>query len=216
MRKIIDLSNQKFGKLTVIKYLGNDKHKKALWLCKCDCGNETVVESSRLRKGHTKSCGCYRNESAFIKSTTHGKSKSRLYKIWYAMVNRCYNPSSESYKSYGARGIKICDCIPDFITFYQWSVNNGYSDELTIERKNVNDNYCICQNNIKWAGKVEQARNTRIHKSNTSGQRGIGFHKASGKFRARICVENKQIHLGTFDTLEEATAARKTAEFKYW
>lgn len=102
--KFIDLTGKKFGRLTVIKYMNNSK-----WLCKCDCGNEKIVISGDLTRGHTVSCGCFKKTRLGIETTTHGLSKNktfqRLYKIWTHMKERCYNKNSPKYKIYGQRNI---------------------------------------------------------------------------------------------------------------
>lgn len=116
------LIGQKFGRLTVIEFHHKDKYNNLYWLCKCDCGNETVVRAGNLRTGHTVSCGCYmreRSKELIIKrSTTHGLGKCRLNNIWNNMKQRCYNEKSPDYQWYGAREITICnEWKDDFKTF---------------------------------------------------------------------------------------------------
>ena len=129
MSKFKDLTGQRFGKLMVVSraddYIKPNGNKIIQWRCVCDCGNEVVVRGEYLKSGHTKSCGCNKSISHTI---THGKSKSRLYKIWIGMKERCYNPNRNSYCWYGAKGICVCDEWDDFENFYDWSMNNGYSD----------------------------------------------------------------------------------------
>ena len=161
-------AGQKFGKLTVIKLektktriyncslskSGKRKLNLLYYLCKCDCGNYTVIEKSHLTKkfNNTKTCGC--------SNGTHHKRNTRLYHIFHDMKKRCYNPNSKSYKDYGGRGIKICkEWLYDFMSFYNWATSNGYNDNLTIERINVNKDYQ--PSNCKWITFKEQARNKR-------------------------------------------------------
>ena len=138
MGKFHDLTGQKFGKLTVIEHKGKNAHKHTLWLCRCECGNKIIIRSGDLVTGSTKSCGCSRQESL----KKHGKRNTRLYNIWANMIQRCTNQNIPAYKNYGARGIVVCDeWHKSFASFYEWATTHGYSDELTIERIDVNGNY---------------------------------------------------------------------------
>lgn len=155
------LAGKRFGRLTVLSYQGNDKNRAALWLCRCDCGNEIVKTSSYLTHSKVASCGCLAKE----KCQRMGKSNlkypnaiPRLLSIWTGMKYRCNNEKSTDWKNYGGRGIKICeDWMNSFDSFQYWAIFNGYKEGLTIERKDVNGDYC--PENCCWIANKEQIWN---------------------------------------------------------
>ena len=160
-----DLANQKYGYLTPIKPIGRNKNGYAIWLCKCECGNECQVAYPYLIRGNTKSCGCYRRKTSSEKmkklhKPIHGLHGTRLYNIYNGMKARCYNPKSHKYKNYGGRGVTICnDWLGKngFINFKNWAFANGYQNNLTIDRINVNGNYE--PDNCRWADITTQENN---------------------------------------------------------
>lgn len=155
--KAADLTGEKFGKLTVVKRVTNETKNGVFWLCKCDCGNESVVKASNLRSGSTKSCGCIRKKT--IPSFRHGMSRTRMYGIWGGMKDRCSNPKYHGYMNYGGRGISVCEDWKEFTNFYEWSMSNGYQDNLSLDRIDVNGNYE--PSNCRWTTMMVQSNNKR-------------------------------------------------------
>lgn len=146
-----------YGRLTVISR-GISKNNHANWLCKCSCGNEVIVTGSSLRNNKTKSCGCFKNEETKNRFTKHGLKNHSLYGVYIKMKSRCYNINDKDYKNYGKRGINLCnEWKYSFINFYNWAIKNGYQNNLTIERINVNENYE--PNNCTWIENKYQALN---------------------------------------------------------
>ena len=160
-----DITGKKYGKLTAIKHVGFTKLNKygrrySIWLCRCDCGNFVERTWDIINRGKS-SCGCNqreRLERMTKTNTTHNMSHTRLYRIYKAMIGRCYYPCSDRYNAYGARGITVCDEWKyDRTKFFEWAINNGYEESLTIERINVNGNYEPC--NCTWITMKEQYKN---------------------------------------------------------
>lgn len=138
-----DLAGQKFGRLTVISKIGSRKGR-VYWNCLFDCGNKVSVSTSNLRTGNTKSCGCYQKQKASKDHKKHGMRNHRLYGIWVNMRSRCYNKNMNRYYTYGGRNITVCDewlGEKGFQNFSSWALSNGYSDDLTIDRKDNDKGY---------------------------------------------------------------------------
>lgn len=158
MKKIKDYTNEVFGRLTVIEFIER-KDRKSYWRCKCNCGNEIVIPIVYLTSGDTKSCGCLRKETTRKLSKSNSFIKNhRLYTIWIDMRRRCYNKNRANYVHYGAKGIKVCnEWNKDFKNFQDWALNNGYQDNLTIDRIDVDGNYE--PDNCRWVTTFEQNNN---------------------------------------------------------
>ena len=161
--KFQDLTGQKFCRLTVIErandYVYPSGRHRAQWLCKCDCGNETIVKANDLKGGHTNSCGCLNKEKTKERSTKHRMSHSRIYNAWSHMKQRCLDKNSNDYNDYGGRGIKVCNEWLEFEPFYKWATENSYNDSLSIDRIDVDGNYE--PSNCRWVDMKTQQNNRR-------------------------------------------------------
>lgn len=157
---------QRFGNLVVVsRNSQNSKSGNARWDCECDCGNKATVIGSKLRNGYTKSCGCARKSEV-----AQGYAKTRIYRIWRGMHNRCYKKDNDNYSYYGGRGIEICSDWHNFIKFRDWALSSGYADNLSIDRIDPKRNYT--PDNCRWADSKEQANNkTNNHMIEYKGNR---------------------------------------------
>lgn len=162
-----DHTGEKFGKLTVLRRVEN-KNSRTRWLCQCECGNLTIAYSNMLINGTHKSCGCYKNQRIKELNYKHGQSNARkrgqgtkMYENWKGMKARCYYPKHKDYKYYGAKGITVCDeWVHDYQCFYDWAINNGYEEGLTLDRIDSLKNYC--PDNCRWVTWYIQNNNRSV------------------------------------------------------
>lgn len=159
MARLRELIGLVFGRLTVIERAGSNEYKKALWRCRCECGNESVHIGSGLLSGKTTSCGCYRASGQA--RVTHGHKRasgaSKAYRTWSNMIDRCTRASAHQWKDYGGRGITVCK---RWLKFENFLSDMGEPPEgMTLDR--VNNNRGYSRQNCAWRDRVTQRRNSR-------------------------------------------------------
>lgn len=162
----LDVTGKRFGRLVAIKKVGKANSHGCLWLCICDCGKTKEVRINYLRDGGTTSCGCYRTEQNKKKmkkvaegNIVHGLSKTPLYRQWNAMKQRCKNPNTRMYMTYGGRGITYCDEWERFDPFMNWALSNGYKEGLALDRIDGDGHYY--PENCRWITQADNNRNKK-------------------------------------------------------
>lgn len=218
-RAIYDLRGMKFGDVEVLELVSPSP---VMWECRCVCGKELVRSVSDVTRdwhGKSNSCGC--RKQAFAKGPLkkysignkfcqkHGDASSSgttvLYKRWLSMKQRCENPNCREYKWYGEKGVRVCDEWHDYGTFKEWAKRNGYDGSLTIDRIDVNGDYC--PENCRWVGWHIQAAN-RTNISNTGV---VGVSKVGKRYQAYLTKDGKKIEK-KFRELDDAIEFRKSLE----
>lgn len=199
---------RKFGRMTVIAD-APDKYGHRFVLCQCDCGTQKSVSLSHLKYGDTKSCGCLQPEATKKRATTHGLSKTRLYRIWADIKKRCINKDNKRFADWGGRGISLCaEWIESPENFITWARENGWRTDLDIDRIDNNGDYS--PSNCRFVtAQVNNSNKRLIQKNNKSGYRGVQFNKKNGKWKATVRYQNKFIFQRyAFETPAEAALAR--------
>jgi hypothetical protein len=139
----------------------SDGRRRAYVPIRCDCGTERVVVAGNLLSGNTKSCGCLHRERASQANLIHGHAvgyaKTRLYRIWRGMRNRCLDARARNYRWYGGRGISISAAWDTFPPFIEWAIANGYADGVELDRRDVDLDYS--PENCRWVTKKQNIRN---------------------------------------------------------
>lgn len=225
MGKFIDLTGQKFGKLTVIKFAGMNKNKRSLWYCKCDCENteEIIVLGNSLKKGNTKSCGCLKSEV-----TTKRNKKFNIYDltgeygIGYDTNGKYFHFDLEDYdkiKDYywfiNEFGYVINYANKKYIRLHKFIFNNNFNDDIVIDHINRirNDNR---KDNLRVATIQENLYNKSKSKLNKSGFIGVRWRKDRQKWYATITIKGRLIYLNQCKNKKDAIKARLEGELKYF
>lgn len=210
MSELIDLTGQKFGRLTVLGQCQSHVLPcggvLTKWLCVCDCGNSAEVIGSSLKRGHTRSCGCLKRETK--PNYKHGMSHTLIHSKWLSMIDRCNCENDDEYENYGGRGISVCSEWQGkhgFENFFKWAKENGYSDKLTIDRIDVNGNYE--PSNCRWVGNDVQANNKQntiwvTYKGDTLSlaemcqKYNVNYHTAYGRYKRGMPIEKVLFNKG--------------------
>lgn len=183
----------------------NSKTKRHYAIYKCFCGNEFKTRVDAVKNKNTTSCGCHHIKMLKQKNTKHGFHSHRLYLTWYMMIDRCTNKQHIHYKDYGERGIKVCERWLNVANFIEDMYPN-FIEGMTLDR--VNNDLGYSKENCRWATKKVQSRNTvKLQSRNTSGYRGVCWHKLKKQWICTIGLNSKNIHLGYFNLPDEAAKA---------
>jgi len=186
--KRMNLEGERYGKLVAVKYTRrNPKNRMAFYICKCDCGNEAEVSHGNLRSGHTESCGCLtKRKGEDNPKFLHGMQKTKAYKSWCKIKERCYCETNPSYPAYGAVGIKTDDLFKEDFLAFLVEVGEPPAKNSTIDRIDNNKGYVA--GNMRWASPHQQARNKSLYRVNSSGVTGVTFYKLPGLSTATYAV----------------------------
>lgn len=167
MAEFVDITGQRFGRLTALRLAERDHNLRTRWRVRCDCGTEKDVDGAHMRYGRIKSCGCWATEKRKADAPrlreicklprTHGMSNTPVYAVWKTMRDRCRNPNNKDYRHYGGRGIKVCAAWSRFERFY--ADMGAPPPGRTLDRIDPDGNYE--PGNCRWATWREQNLNKR-------------------------------------------------------
>lgn len=189
-----------FGRLTVIGEGPRSGHHRRL-VCRCECGTVKAYFLTNLKSGDTTSCGCA--------SLKHGRTKTRLYRIWAGMLQRCENPKHTAFSRYGGVGITVCDAWHNFEVFAKWADSHGHADGLSIDRKKSHLGYS--PSNCRWSTDSEQNMNRGKATGKSSRFIGVSWHSRQEKWAAYIQHQGRLKYLGLYADERAAAEARDVA-----
>jgi hypothetical protein len=206
--EIINLKGKTFGRLTAKKCLRrrDGKTSRVFWFCSCDCGNKVIIRARSLISGNTKSCGCLKMDRLRI----HGMTHTKEYRVWWGMLQRCYNEKNTRYYCYGGRGIKVCEEWRDFNVFYQ-DMGDIPAKGLTIDRIDNDGDYY--KKNCRWATRSQQQRNKQSYPKNNRLPKGDSHwtkHNREKAYRIAVCNIRKTHKAG--ENNANAKMTKKTAK----
>lgn len=206
----LNLTDQKFGLLTVIKEAGRNKHRKVQWECQCDCGNTKVVTGSLLKSGNTNSCGCFRRNQLIKRNTKHGHSKrgksTATYHSWASMIQRCTNTNDQHYSSYGGRGVKVCDrWLHSFSNFLEDMGEKPKGTELDKDIKGDGTFY-----SAKTCCWVTSADNNRARKNTVLNKELVAYLKAEKLKGSNMAEIARRLNLKSSTVRHAANPNNKT------
>ena len=188
---------------TYLKKPKEDSQGYTYGLYECQyCGTQWECRTTVINRGISKSCGCQRG-----KGFKHGLESNRFYSTWSGLVARCNNPNSSGYYKYGARGITVCEEWLDVKNFVAWA-EATHPNIAGVSLDRIDNDGAYSPENCRWANASIQGINQRMRKSNTSGYVGVYWHKGKGTWDAKVAINNRSNHLGSFKIKEEAVQAR--------
>lgn len=212
-RKLKDLTDKKFGKLTVKNMEGRNKHRAILWNCICDCGGKTKVTSSSLLDGSTKSCGCIKRSNTYEIVGNYVIGTTKLNEKFYFDLEDFENVKKYTWYMKSGGYVETSTKDKETISLHRL-VMNAQENEV-IDHKNHENNNCR-KENLRRATNSKNQMNKKIQNNNTSGVTGVIWNKSRNNWHARISVHKKRISLGYFKNFEDAVKVRKEAELKYF
>lgn len=200
MGKANELTGMVFGKWSVLHRVENNYKNCTRWLCVCECGKEKIVYGFHLTSGKSKSCGCANFKNLNYSNLRHGMTGTKIHQAWTHMRARCNNADDKNYKNYGGRGITVCVEWDSFESFYDWSMANGFRNDLSIDR--IDNNGIYEPNNCRWTTNKVQQNNTRFNrlisingttKTFTQWTELIGINKATLEYRIKNKWSDEQL-----------------------